>query len=104
MCEDSVNQKQISTAENFPLGTFRGEIVQFGNLWTPFHLQKGSIPPKMRLTIRVKQVQLEYFALFECAQRRCLWTPRAFCKKLDQKLHYFSGEVLRQADAISACL
>ena len=22
------------------------------------------------------------------AQRRCLWTPRAFCKKLDQKLLY----------------
>ena len=84
MCEDSVNQKQISTAENFPLGTFRGEIVQFGNLWTPFHLQKGSIPPKMRLTIRVEQVQLEFFAFCGRRPEALPLDTAIFCKKLSK--------------------
>ena len=27
-------------------------------------------------------------------QRRCLWTPRAFCKKLEQKLLFFTASYI----------
>ena len=41
------------------------------------------IHPQRRLTIRFSLVATS-------AQRLCLWKPRAFCKKLDQKLLFFA--------------
>ena len=77
---------RVPTAENFPLGTFRGEFVHFDSSWKLFLLQKSRLKTSFQSqTFQNTPDDKGVSHSAECDQRRCLWNLPPFVRKLDWK-------------------